>query len=88
MNFNNYSTLEIIEEWATDNGLIDSEETLSARFDGEFVQLVIDQYSEDDTVAINKAFNDWSDSLCKAGEIHSEQYNNYCYIGKYSEEAE
>ena len=39
-------------------------------------------------IGVINRYNDWSDSLCKAGEIHSEQYNNYCYIGKYSEEAE
>ena len=26
-----------------------------------------------------------TDALCKDGEIHSEQYDKYCYTGKYSD---
>lgn len=85
MNFNNYDLLEIVEAFATDNGLIDSEESLSERFDAEIVESVIEQYSADDQDAIDQAFNDWTDGLCKDGEIHQEQYNNYTYVGKYSD---
>lgn len=42
-NYNDESLLEMVELYAADNGLIDSE-----------------------------------------GEIHPEQYSEYCYVGKYS----
>ena len=84
MNWNSYDLIEIIEEFASDNNWIASEEELSERFDQEIASTVIAQYGEDDTVAMNEAFNNWTDSLCKEGEIHPEQYNNYCYVGEYS----
>jgi len=70
--------------YAADNGLIDSEDALSERFDEEIADLVIEQYGEDDEPAMSEAFNNWSDSLCKDGEIHEVQYSNYCYTGDYS----
>ena len=84
MNFNNYDLLEIIEEFADFNKLISSEKELSERFDEEIAPLVIEQYGENDEPAMNEAFNNWSDSLCKDGKIHEEQYNKYEYVGKYS----
>lgn len=84
-NWNHIDLLEIVELYAADNGMIDSESALSELFDSEIAPLVIAQYGENDSVAMNEAFNDWTDSLCKSGEIHPEQYNHYCYIGKWSE---
>lgn len=85
MNWNRIDMLEVVELYAADNNMIDSEESLSKRFDDEILPLVIEKYGEDDSVAINTAFNDWSDGLCKDGEIHSEQYNAYCYVGRLSD---
>ena len=85
-NYNDENLLEIVEMYAEKVGNIASESELSEKFDSEVVQAVIDQYGEDDQVAIDTAFNDWTDSLCKDGEIHPEQYNQYCYVGEYSEE--
>ena len=82
--FSHVELLEIIEEYATVNGGIDSEQELSDRFDDEIAPLIIDQYGEGDEPAMDEAFNDWSDSLCKDGELHELQYNQYCYVGKYS----
>jgi hypothetical protein len=42
----------------------------------EIKQSIIDAYSEDDDVAINESFNDWTDSLCKDGEISGYTYDN------------
>ena len=81
MNFNNVDMLDIVEEYASMNNLIDSEEMLSLRFDQLLEEIDIDT---DDSDMIHQAFNDWSDGLCKDGEIHQEQYNNYTYVGKYS----
>ena len=83
--YNDENLLEMVELYSADNGLIDSEEMLSERFDDEVLPLVVDQYGEDDQPAINEVFNNWSDSLCKDGEIHPEQYNQYCYVGKLSD---
>jgi len=82
-NFNNYDLLEIVESFALDNGLISSEEELSERFD-QMIEECWPDIDTDDEVMISEEFNNWSDSLCKDGEIHEEQYNNYCYVGKYS----
>ena len=82
--FSHVELLEIIEEYATINGGIDSEQTLSDIFDERIAPLVIEQYGEDDEPAMNQEFNDWSDSLCKDGELHELQYSQYCYAGKYA----
>ena len=74
----------MIELYATDNGLIDSEQMLSERFDETIAPDIIAHYGEDDTVAMNEAFNNWTDTLREDGEIHEEQYNQYCYVGLYS----
>lgn len=83
-NWNNLNELDIIEELAGINNWIDSEEALSELFDQEIAPLVIAQYGEDDEPAMSEAFNDWTDSLCKDGVIHPIQYDQYCYVGKYS----
>ncbi len=85
LNWNRVEMLEVVELYAEDNDGIASEEELSKRFDEEVASYVVEKYGEDDSVAMNEAFNDWSDMLCKEGEIHEEQYNNYCYVGKYSD---
>lgn len=87
MNFNNYTLIEIIESFAEENGFgFSSEEQLSEAFDESIAPMVIEQYGADDTVAMNEAFSDWTDSLCKDGELHPEQYNTYCYVGQYADE--
>lgn len=82
MSFKRFDLLEAVELWAEDNNAISSETELSKRFDEEVLPSVIAQYGEDDSVAINEAFNDWSDMLHKDDELHEEQYNNYCYVGR------
>jgi len=82
--FSHVELLEIIEEYATDRDGIDSEQELSARFDEDIAPLVIEQHGEDDWPAMNQAFHDWSDSLCKDGELHELQYSQYCYVGEYA----
>ena len=86
MNWKNYDTLEIVEVFAEGEGWIASESELSERFDSEVLPSVVEQYGESDQVAINEAFNDWADALCKDGELHPEQYNNYCYVGRLADD--
>ena len=81
--WNDESYLEVVEKLAEYEGFIPSEEELSQKFDEEVALLVIAEYGENDRIAIRVAFNDWSDALCKDGEIHPEQYNSYCYVGRY-----
>lgn len=85
-NWHKVDMLDVIELYAEDNGMIASEEELSARFDRDVLPVVLETYSESDSVAICEAFNDWTDSLCKDGEIHPEQYNHYCYVGRLAED--
>lgn len=84
-NWNRIDLLELVELYASDNGMIASETELSELFDSQIAPLVIAQYGEGDSVAMNEAFNDWTDMLCKDGIIHPEQYDNYCYVGKWSD---
>lgn len=86
--YNDENFLEMVELYAAEVGAIESEGELSERFDEEVAPLVIAEYGADDEPAMAEAFNNWSDSLCKDGEIHPEQYNQYCYVGKYAEPCE
>lgn len=81
-NWNRVDLLELVELYAEDNGLIASEDELSERFDSEVLPGVIAEYGEDDGPAISEAFNNWTDMLCKDGELHPEQYDKYCYVGR------
>jgi hypothetical protein len=78
--------IDLVELYAEDNGKIASESELSKLFDQEILPMVLETYSESDTVGIDQAFNDWTDSLCKDGEIHTEQYNSYCYVGRLADD--
>jgi hypothetical protein len=54
--------------------------TLQEAFDSwesEIKPLVIEQYSEDDEPAINESWNNYTDSLCKDGQLTDLQYK-YC----------
>lgn len=84
MSYRYLTMLNLIEGYGEANDLIASEEQLSERFDEEVAPFIIEKYGKNDEVAMNTAFNDWTDSLCQDGEIHEVQYNAYCYVGKYS----
>lgn len=85
-NWNRIDLLEIVEAFAADNDMIDSEEALSERFDAEILPSVIEKYGESDGPAIAEAFNDWTDALCKDGDLHPEQYRLYCYVGRLADD--
>lgn len=61
-----------------------TEGEISERFDSEVMPFIIEQYGVDDVTAINESFNNWTDSLCKDGEISKLLYNRIEYVGKYS----
>lgn len=77
--FKRFDLLEAVELWAADNGCISSEEELSQRFEEECGEYLAEH--ADDGPWLRGAFNDWTDGLCKDGELHEEQYNSYCYVG-------
>ena len=88
MNFKNVSLLTIVECSAADMGCISSEEELSQAFDAEIMPGLLEEYGVKghkycDYGRINLAFSCWIDRLCKKGEIHREQYNNYTYVGEW-----
>ena len=83
-NYNDEALLEMVELYAEEMGHIASEQELSDIFDRDIAPLVLENYDADDSVAFSEAFNNWADELCKEGEIHPEQYSNYCYVGTYS----
>jgi len=89
MNYNDENLLGMVELYAEEMGYISSEDDLSARFDTDVLPGLIEQYgvkgeSFEDEPLLNETFNNWSDMLCKDGEIHPEQYNNYSYTGELS----
>lgn len=40
---------------------------------------ILEQYGVDDDPAISEGFSDYTDSLCKDGEISEETYNNITF---------
>lgn len=90
VDFSTMTELELVEayiESAYGPDIADNfadEQSLSDAFDAEIAEYVIAQYGEDDEPAMSEAFNNWTDSLCKEGRLHSVQYSTYCYVGKYS----
>lgn len=83
-NYNDENLLEMVELYASEMGFISSESELSDLFDEEVAPLIIEEYGEGDEAAMSEAFINWTDSLCKDGTIHPEQYDKYCYVGEYS----
>ena len=83
-NYNDENLLQMVELYAGQMGYISNEQELSDLFDTEMAPHVIEIYGENDQPAMSEGFNNWTDSLCREGEIHPEQYNNYCYVGLYA----
>jgi len=81
--FNDENLLELAELYAEEVGTYSSEDELSEAFDSMLDECYPDFDTEDEP-ALAEAFNNWTDGLCKDGEIHPEQYNSYEYTGKYS----
>lgn len=52
------------------------QQTIREAFNDEIAPAVIEQYGSDDTVALDEAFNNWTDWLCKDGEISEYLYEN------------
>lgn len=87
--------LALVEAWAAyenipSGSLIESESELSEQFDAEVLPLIKQHCDSSGLVwpdypMIREEFNNWTDSLCRDGQLHEEQYNNYCYVGEYQE---
>lgn len=73
--FNNGVSQICLTTDAESEDIADTESTLRARFTEEVQPYVIAKYGADDTVALDTAFNDWTDSLCKDGEISESAYD-------------
>ena len=82
MNYNDETPLEMVELYAEEMGYIASESELSEQFDSMFTDdpTMKEKLSNDD-VMLSEAFSNWADGLCKDGEIHPLQYNDYEYCG-------
>lgn len=48
-----------------------------ASFREVVLPIVVKTYGKNDKVAISEAWNDWTDVLCKNGEISSRQYETW-----------
>lgn len=75
--------LDAAEAQQEADGEIASEEELSEVFDAMLDD--VDQHDGqdlEDYPAMAEWFNNWSDSLCKDGQILEVQYSDYTYVGK------
>jgi len=92
MNWNNYdksdfeelgldeTELSDVEQFAEYHGLpYKSERELADTFRAEILPFIVEAYSADDQPAISEGFSNWSDSVCKDGDLHPLQYHNYCF---------
>lgn len=52
-----------------------TQEEVRKRFESELLDGLVEMYGADDTVALDTAFNDWTDMLCKDGELSDEAYD-------------
>ena len=79
---------DLAEEWASYDpdgenpfdptyGETITDEELIERFEEGVLPGVVQQYGADQC-ALDQAFNDWTDGLCKDGEISTRQYNEVC----------
>ena len=84
-NYNDENLLEMVELYANENSLVASEDELSEQFDNDILPSILAAHGTPgdrvDEIMINEAFGQWADALCKSGEIHPAQYNEYCYVG-------
>lgn len=52
------------------------QEDIIASFEENILPGVVERYGKDDEIAIRTAFNDYTDALCKDGQISEWQYSN------------
>ena len=79
-----HNDLEIVEELQDNDGKIANEKQLSDQWD-LLLDNALEPFPLDDGPMFREEFNNWTDSLCKDGELHELQYNEYCYVGKHSQ---
>lgn len=90
MNYNDENLLQMVELYAAEVGLISSEDEATEQFDNEIAPAIIEAHGVKgeaftDSVMMNEAFSEWLDMMTKDGVIHPEQYQHYCYTGRYSD---
>lgn len=84
---------EILAEWYNNDILSDWEmlnpgdEELSSRFD-DILHETFQDNVPDDGPMLRERFNNWTDALCKDGEISDYTYNNCTYVGQYRDKYE
>jgi len=67
----------ILEEYEDDNDDFRSFEDVQADFEENVLPYVVEKYGKDDEIAIREAWNDYTDGLCKDGEISEWAYENW-----------
>ncbi len=73
---------EILSDWETEQTNDNEQYTaLCNEFDKHIKPTIIAEYGEDDYVAINKGWSNWTDALCKDGRLTEGQYNDWDYDG-------
>ena len=87
--YDHLTFLECVEDFATNNGLIDGEQEASDQFDAMIDEMLEGMsYREgkrlvEDTDAMSEMFSNWMDCQLSDGQLHQEQIDNYDYIGEY-----
>ncbi len=52
-----------------------TEEQVVEAFEESFKPFLLAQFGPDDEIALREAFNDYTDSLCKEGQISNKMYD-------------
>jgi hypothetical protein len=68
---------EVGEEYEDDNSHFRSYDDVLTDFEENIKPAVIARYGADDEVALREGWNDWTDGLCKDGEISPWAYENW-----------
>lgn len=77
------SELECVEAYGTANGLIDSEQAMSDRYDQLLIEFDTSADELADVPMMREGFSNYMDNLHCDGELHETQVNQYDYCGKH-----
>lgn len=84
--------MELVCWFAEENVMLwaSSERALSERFDKEVMPTILKQHGEigeefHDQPMVDQEFSFWIDGLCRDGEVHELQYDQWEYVGKWSD---
>lgn len=84
--FTGMSELELVERFIDElykpkETVYADEKALSDAFDAMVGEMKLDRDTLEDETAMSEMFSNWTDAEYKEGNLHSAQYDEYCYVG-------